>query len=55
MNSKPSMRQSQEGKALLSVARLRLNKAHYSKKGKVIDSDDEEPEQKVEEKRQAPT
>ena len=46
MNSRPSMRQSDEGKALLSEARVRLNKAHYAKQG-LVDSDDENPREKV--------
>ena len=55
MNIKPSMRQSDEGKALLSVARVRLNKAHYAKQG-ILESDEEgEPEKKVEAKRPVPT
>ena len=54
MNSKPSMRQSDEGKALLSVARVRLNKAHYAKQG-IFDSDDEDAEKKVEAKKPVPT
>ena len=54
MNSKPSMRQSDEGKALLSVARVRLNKAHYAKQG-IVDSDDEDAMEKVDAKKPAPT
>ena len=48
------MRQSDEGKALLSVARVRLNKAHYEKQG-IVDSDDENPEEKLAAKKPAPT
>lgn len=40
-NNKPSMRQTNEGKALLTTARVRLNKAHYAKMGVEI-SDEEE-------------
>ena len=40
MNNKPSMRQSKEGKALLTEARVRMNKSHYEKIG-IIDSDEE--------------
>ena len=36
-NLKPSMRQSLEGKALQTVARVSLNKAHYEKIGMLED------------------
>ena len=55
MNVKPSMRQTNEGKALLTKARVRLNKAHYEKHGGILADDQEELNQMEEEKKEAPT
>ena len=41
MNNKPSMRQSKQGKALMTEARIRINKKHYEQQG-MIDEDLEE-------------
>ena len=41
MNNKPSMRQSKQGKALMTEARIRINKKHYEEQG-MIDEDLEE-------------
>uniref|UniRef100_A0A7S3MM35 Nucleolar protein 16 n=1 Tax=Favella ehrenbergii TaxID=182087 RepID=A0A7S3MM35_9SPIT len=41
LNNKPSMRQSKQGKALMTEARLRMNKSHYAEQG-IIDEDIEE-------------
>ena len=49
LNTKPSMRQSTEGKALLTEARIRLNKERYEKNG-IIDLDKEQL-QELEEKK----
>ncbi len=40
-NNKPSMRQTNEGKSLLTAARVRLNKAHYAKQGVEFPEEDE--------------
>ena len=56
MNVKPSMRQTDEGKALLTKARVRLNKAHYEKHGGILVDDQEELKMAEEsEKKEAPT
>lgn len=54
-NVKPSMRQTNEGKILLSKARVRLNKAFYAKQGMNVDYDAElaELESKVEQAAEA--
>ena len=54
MNVKPSMRQTNEGKALLTKARVRLNKAHYEKHGGILVDDQHELDME-EEKKEAPT
>ena len=42
MNSKPSLRQTVEGQALLSEARVRMNKEHYEAQGVTVEDEIQE-------------
>ena len=42
MNNRPSLRQTVEGQALLSEARVRLNKDHYAKIGTTVQDEIQE-------------
>ena len=42
MNSRPSLRQTLEGQALLSEARVRMNPEHYEKKGVTVETEVQE-------------